>query len=333
MRSSRLRWLPMAVACHCVDTHAADALSVDNGAEPLYVRNLSPIAGLLGLPSQRSAVWRAGLQTAVHGSLSNQFVEEENGGEVLRLDSETTRLALELRYGFAQGWDLQLELPWLRHEGGFLDAAIDNWHHFWGMSDGGRPGAPRDRLDFGYRGEGGGFRLLEDVSGPGDISLSANRVLHRGAAYTLGFGLGYKFATGDDDDFLGSGEEDLFATLRASGTLGGERPLRWHGQLGYLWAGEFQPIEGVAEDGLWYAGAALDWGVWRTVSLQLQLDLHAAPADSAITGIGDDAVMLSLGLRWAFHPRWTVDFNVVEDPAVETAPDIVFQTSLRYRPG
>jgi hypothetical protein len=40
---------------------------------------------------------------------------------------------------------------------------------------------------------------------------------------------------------------------------------------------------------------------------------------------------LTLGARWRFAPDWSVDFNFVEDIQVETAPDVTFQASLRYR--
>ena len=91
-------------------------------------------------------------------------------------------------------------------------------------------------------------------------------------------------------------------------------------------------VENAQESGLWFAGLALDWAVWNSVSLQAQLDLHAAPLDSDITAVGDEAVMITFGLRWQVHEHWALDFNVVEDAAVEAAPDVIFQASLRYRP-
>ena len=132
-------------------------------AEPLYAKNLSPVSGLLGLPSQRlAATGPAGaLDLAAHASVANNYVLEIDGAEQVNLDGETLRLALELRYAFADRWDLQLEVPWLDHSGGRLDSAIDNWHDFWGMSDGGRSDAERDLLDFRYQGNGA-FSLQDD---------------------------------------------------------------------------------------------------------------------------------------------------------------------------
>jgi long-subunit fatty acid transport protein len=76
----------------------------------------------------------------------------------------------------------------------------------------------------------------------------------------------------------------------------------------------------------------VDWQVAERWSLIAQVDSHAAPADSDITTLGDDAVMATVGVRWRFAQNWSVDVNVVEDIRVETAPDVTFQASLRYRP-
>lgn len=321
-------------------TQAAAALLTVLGAlsaaasEPLYVKNLSPVAGLIGLPSQRDAYTTAegGVMLGLHGSLASQYVNDSNSNEFLNLDGETTRLALELRYGLAQNWDVQLELPWLDQSGGNLDGVIDDWHDFWGMSDGGRSDAPRDVLNYRYASSEGGFILQDDASGLGDVSLSLSHAFYRDDNSAVSVALGYKFAAGDDDDFLGSGADDVFVALRFSGAQLSDLPLNWHGQAGYLRAGDSDLLEGIQEQNLWFAGLAMDWQFAQHWSLIAQLDSHAAPLRSDLTGVGDDAVLGTLGARWHFARHWSVDFSVVEDIRVETAPDVTFQASLSYRP-
>ncbi|MEH6608603.1 MAG: DUF3187 family protein [Halioglobus sp.] len=304
-------------------------------SEPLYTKNLSPVAGLFGLPAQRSArIGSAGVSSlALHGSVASHYVSDSESAEVLNFDGESQRLALEWRYGLTDNWDLQLEVPWLDHSGGQLDSLIDDWHNFWGLSDGGRSKAPADVLDFHYASAAENFQLQDDVSGIGDTSLSVSRVLYRDAGSTAAIALGYKFATGEEEDFLGSGADDVFATLRFSGQHKADLPLTWHGQLGYLRAGDTRILGDIQEKNLWFAGLALDWRIAERWSLLAQVDAHAAPADSAIGGLGDEAIMLTVGGRWRFSRDWAVDLSVVEDVRVETAPDVSFQASLRYRPG
>jgi hypothetical protein len=303
-------------------------------SEPLYVKNLSPVAGLLGLPSQRDAYTTpSGAVAAVwHSSIASQYVNEGNSTEFLNLDGETVRIALELRYGLAQNWDVQLEVPWLDQSGGDLDGAIDDWHDFWGMSDGGRSTVPKDVLDYHYASPEGGFSLQDDASGLGDISLSLSHEFYHEDNSAVSLALGYKFGTGDEDEFLGSGADDVFVALRFSGAHLSDLPLSWHGQAGYLRAGDSDLLGDPQERNLWFAGLALDWQFAQHWSLIAQLDSHGAPLHSDLTGVGDDAVLGTLGTRWYFAPQWSVDVSVVEDIRVETAPDVTFQASLNYRP-
>jgi hypothetical protein len=303
--------------------------------EPLYVKNLSLVAGLSGLPAQRDAatVDSGTLVAALHSSLANQYVADSSRDEFLNFDGETLCFALELRYGLAQNWDVQLEVPWLDHSGGNLDDWIDDWHDLWGMPDGGRDDVRNDQLDYRYANrDGTEFSLQDSTSGLGDISLSLTHAFYRNKSSVASLVLGYKFSTGDEDDFLGSGGDDAFVALRFSGPQLSDLPLSWHGQVGYLRAGDNDVLGDIQEQDLWFAGLTVDWQVARRWSLIAQVDSHAAPTDSDITALGDDAIMAAVGVRWRFAPNWSVDASVVEDIRVETASDVVFQASLRYHP-
>lgn len=302
--------------------------------EPLYVKNLSPVTGLLGLPSQRDAATadKGSLQVALHSAIANSYVLDNSADEYLNQDGEITRFALELRYGLADNWDVQLEVPWLEHDGGNLDRVIDDWHDFWGMSDGGRPRVSRDLLEYRYAAPGAGFWLQDSASGLGDVSLSLSHAFYREGGTSASVVLGYKFGTGDEDDFTGSGADDAFVALRFTGEHLSDLPLSWHGQAGYLYAGDSDLLGDAQEQHLWFAGLAVDWRVAGAWSLIAQLDGHAAPMDSDLKALGDVAAMVSVGGRWRFSPHWALDLSLIEDIVVETAPDITFQASLRYSP-
>ena len=303
-------------------------------ADPLYVKNLSPVTGLLGLPSQRTADTLEGgkLSGALHFSIANHYVTDADADEFLNLDGETVRVALELRYGLAQDWELQLEVPWLDHSGGELDSVIDDWHDLWGMSDGGRSNVDNDLLDYQYATPGSGFRLQDDSSGLGDISLSITRPFYRRDDAVASLVLGYKFGTGDEDDFLGSGADDGFIALRFSGHHLSGLPLSWHGQAGYLRAGDSDLLDDTQDQNIWFAGLALDWQLAANWSLIAQFDSNAAPMDSDLKGVGGDAFLITGGARWRFARHWALDVSVIEDIRVATGPDVTFQASLRYSP-
>lgn len=311
------------------------ALPMVAGAEePLYVKNLTPVTGLLGLPSQRSAdtLDKGALSGALHTGIANLYVLDADADEYLNLDGEITRIALELRYGLLANWELQLELPWMDHSGGNLDKVIDDWHDLWGMPDGGRDQVPRDLLDYRYATPQGGFGLQEDSSGLGDISLSLSHAFYRDAGAVASLVLGYKFGTGDEDDFLGSGADDGFVALRFSGEHLAQLPLSWHGQAGYLRAGDSDLLADSQEQNLWFAGVAVDWQLADNWSLLAQVDSNAAPLDSDLKAVGGEAYLITVGGRWRFAQHWSAEISVIEDIRVQTGPDVTFQASLRYRP-
>lgn len=301
-------------------------------SQPLYVKNLSPVTGLLGLPSQRSAHTQAAgsYALALHSSIASHYVVDSAPAERLNLDGETLRFAFESRYGLSENWDVQLEVPWLAHSDGKLDKLIDNWHDFWGMPDGGRSYVDRNILDFNYRDPAARFSLGDDTSGLGDISISLNHVFYRSGDTVLSASGGYKFATGNEDKMLGSGAGDVFFSLRFSGPQLSDLPLSWHGQLGYLYAGDSDLLGPRQENNLWFAGISVDWALSQQFSLIAQLDMNTAPISSDLPALGDEAIMGSLGGRWHFADKWALDFSFIEDIQVAAAPDITFQASVRY---
>ncbi len=301
--------------------------------EPLYAKNLSPVAGLLGLPSPRAAAIAGpgNVQLAAHVGIASHFVVDSSSREAVILDGETWRIAFDVRYGFAEGWELQVEVPALSHDGGSLDSLIDGWHDFWGMPDGGRKRVPRDRLDYAYATADGSFALRDSAGGIGDTTLSVQRALYRDDSWQLSVGAGYKFATGRERDFLGSGAEDGFVVLRAGRAAPGSR-FSWQGQAGYLRAGRSDLLGTAQERDLWFAGAGMDWAWLDSLSLLVQLDSHSAPLASGLTAVGGTALLLTAGARWRFSEDWALDLSFVEDIRVGTAPDVTFQASLRYRP-
>jgi Protein of unknown function (DUF3187) len=310
------------------------AATTAQAREPLYVKNLSPVIGLMGLPSQRDAFATepGRMEAALHSSIASHYMRDLDTGEYLNFDGETLRFALDLRYGLAENLDIQLEVPWLDHSGGDLDKAIDDWHDLWGMSDGGRSDVPRDLLDYRYVTEAGGFGLQEAASGLGDLNLSLNYVFYRKDASAMGVAVGYKFATGDADDFTGSGADDAWVAVRFSGEQLSDLPLVWHGHAGYLYAGDGDLTEDYQETNLWFAGLSMEWRFGQYWSALAQFDSNAAPLKSNITGVGDDAYIATVGLRRSIGKNWSTEFSVVEDIGVETAPDVTFQFSVRYSP-
>ena len=302
-------------------------------ADPLYAKNLAPAAGLFGFPNLRNAnALEGGAWTvALHGNVANNYSVDDNRRESVNFDVESRRLALRAAYGFGGGWELEAEVPWMRHEGGDLDKVIEKWHDFWNLPDGDRDDAPRDLVDVRYAGPGAEFSLQEEVDGVGDINVALVKTLWNSDTAAVSARAGIKLATGEEEDLLGSGSEDYYLSLNFSGDHRTDIPIVWHGQVGYLRAGDADVLGDIQEQDLWFAGLGMAWRAWQAVHLKVQVDSHAAVADSALTQMGDTSVQITAGLAWLFAEGWEAEFSFSEDIAVDTAPDFVLQLGVRYR--
>jgi hypothetical protein len=312
---------------------AGAVLPLQLHAEPLYSKNLAPVSGLFGFPVMRNAqvLEQAQFSVLLQGNIANDYSVDRSGSEFVNFDGETDRLAGRFAYGLGRGWELEGELAWMRHYGGELDRWIEDWHDLWGLPDGNRDEVPRDMINFSYKGPGASFAMLDDVDGAGDAHLAVVKRLWQSPTAAISARAGVKFGLGEEEDLLGSGSDDYYLSFNFSGQDKSARPLTWHGQFGYLRAGDAEVLGSIQEQDLWFAGLGLEWQTWQQVHLKLQVDSHDAVADSDLDQLGDVAVQLSAGVGWLFAPGWELEFSFSEDIAVDTAPDFVIGLGLRYR--
>lgn len=90
--------------------------------EPLWVENLSPLAQLVALPSQRSADIKEGLSVSVHTDITTHFVSQASERERVFFDGETQKQSVNLRWGLSPQWELSAHLSSIKHYGDFVDA-------------------------------------------------------------------------------------------------------------------------------------------------------------------------------------------------------------------
>ena len=324
-----MRTLKTSALAICIALASPRALSQ---SDPLQITNLSPLASLRAIPSQRSVDTARGLSWAASSTLSNHFTLENKGEESLFLDGQTDALTLSLRYGLPKQWDVEVTVPWRHHSGGFTDNLISSWHGFFGLPDGNRDNYPIDALHYQLSQPEHDRRLSRSASGLGDIHVAVSRPLLEIDGGQLGISAGMKTASGQSSDWLGSGATDVYALLRFSGQQLGGWPLWWHGQLGGTKAGESDLLGPQQRRSLWFAGLAAEWRFSPRWSALVQYDAHSALLDRELEALNDPAGMLSFALRWRPTSRWMVDVGFSEDVVVESAPDITFLLNARYVP-
>lgn len=324
----RAKLLALTAAAALLPTHTfAEVMH-----EPLWVENLSPLAQLIAIPSQRSADVRAGLSLTWHSDVATHFVSQASSDERVFFDGETQKHSLALRWGLSSNWDISATLPVVKHSGGFVDSYVNRWHDFFGMSDGGRSGLPDDLIRYQFDGLNQQAVLDRSVSGQGDVVLEISHVSERQRDLQIAYAVGYKASSGSDSDWTGSGAADSYGVARFSGAHQGNLPLYWHGQVGVSRAGSSPLLGAQQREWIWFTGLSAEWRLGDDWALIAQFDGHGAPSDSTLDALGDPAGMLSFGVRRQLDRQWAVDLSFAEDIIVESAPDIIFQASIHYRP-
>ena len=300
---------------------------------PFYSSNQSPLIQIYGLPALGEArVLSPDEATlSLHAQIANHFTGATNSSENLSLDGETHRLTLAWRQGLAGNKEWGFELPYLSHNGGFLDRSIEEFHDLFGMPQNGRTDLARGRIDYRYTRQGVNLvNLTRAVNGPGDARLSiAKPVLQESASqYVAAWRMSLKLPTGDDTELLGSGSTDLATWLSAATT---RAPDKWNlyggGGLMLMSQGKVMPQQ--QRHLVAFGTFGISQKFFQQISINAQLDVHSPfYNDSGFRQLGEYAVLGLLGLNWEFAPRKFVEFSVSEDFMVGASPDVTFNLSL-----
>jgi hypothetical protein len=310
---------------------ALGLLSVEAAAqqdEPFQIRNLNPLTAIFGLPSWETVV--PGHRFGATVEVANHYRLSARNGNVLVLDGETLRTTLSFSHGFGDRWSVGADLPYYRQSGGVLDDLIDSWHSAFGMPDGGRNGRREGELLFLLGDRAGRFFELEKATaGIGDAQLKIARTI--GANRRFVAQAAVKAPTGDEALLAGSGSTDVSVTLLRSErlTLRG-RAAGYFWGVGALRAGEPELVDFDAETLVYTAVVGGSWQPWRRVGLKAQLDFHTPFFNSPLEEIGESAIQATLGAWLRPSERATLEFAVVEDLEVSTAPDVVLHVSARW---
>lgn len=303
--------------------------------EPFSTSNLNPFVQLYGIPATRSAhqaadgafAWQ--LQTEV----ANNFTDNAGDNETIVIDGETWKTTLSLRYGITDRWEVALDVPYMRHDGGSLDSFIEDWHGWFGLPNGGREDVLDDQLAYLYQLDGVTRVNLQDTaSGIGDVRLSVGYLLGQEEDRSWSFRAGVKLPTGDPEDLTGSDGTDLFMSLHLSdASLIKHENWYFHGSLGVLVPEGGDVIKERVEDYVVFGSTTVSWHTWENIALKAQLDFHSSMYESELKELDELAVQLVLGGSVRLGEKLLLDVSVSEDIVTDASPDVVFQLGLRSR--
>lgn len=313
----------------------------DAMAAPFRLVNLNPFHLLYGVPAS------AGTRVLPEGSaelvlsmdMASHLRVGASGAEIVLIDGETWRQGLSLRYGLGGDWELLVDVPVVSHTGGAFDGFIEDWHDAFGLPQGDRDRAPRDRLALFYAdGSGTHIDIDSDVHSLGDASLGVGYALPSSPFSNDGVVVRamVKLPSGDADALAGSGGYSASAWAETSGAFPGSAVSR-----NWLYAATLGVLAGEAPEGLSDIGGrfivfgrfGVTWRALEDLRLVAQVEVHTSPyGASALSALSDPAVMLGLGGTLRVTERMALEVAVTEDDGTwHAAPDIGLHAALRWR--
>ena len=311
-----------------------------DAATPLRIVNLDPFHLVYGIPGSFGAcVLQPGASELIASlDIASHMNAARSGSERLFIDGETYRQALALRYGFGDGWEAVLELSVVSHAPGVFDGFIENWHEFFGLPQGGRDTAPRDRLAIRYD-KGGRARVdvTDGVTAPGDIALGVGHRVRRNFLSNDGLAIRgvVKLPTGDEDALASAGGFSASIWAETSGALfgsGGARDWLYSATLGAL-AGRTPDAIGTGGRIVAFGRLGLTWRALDRLALTAQLDVNSSPYTSALAPLAGPVVVIGVGGRVKLTPHTSLEIAIAEDDGSRrAAADFGVHVALRWRP-
>ncbi|MEI8342700.1 MAG: DUF3187 family protein, partial [Verrucomicrobiota bacterium] len=260
------------------------AWSADMEITPFRAVNQGPLVQIYGFPRDTGADIVASGKTTVSlfEDITSNYTAHDNGNEQILLDGEAYRTVFAVRRGLGRGWEVGLELPLIVQGGGFLDSLIIDWHKTFGLPQGGRDDAPKNRVSYRYTKDGvEKLRMENSGSGIGDLSLNVGFSLYERdgseSRDRVALKAALKLPTGDASTLRGSGSTDLSLALCGSmnnftewGSLG------VFGSLGGMAATRGEVLVDQQNRLAGFGSAGIGWGPAEWISFKVQLNVNSA---------------------------------------------------------
>ncbi len=306
---------------------------------PFRATNQSPLVVIHAIPVDSSATItpKGHVSSAFTFDLASNYTyaSDFSSGDNLLFDGESYRWTVSTRYGLTDRVEIGIDIPYMLYGGGFLDSFIIDWHDTFGLPQGGRDSAAKNRSQYSYT-KDGRQKLLMDRSGSGlgDVTLTTGVKLFENrslaGAESVAFRATLKLPTGDSDRLLGDG------AIAGTGSLCGgmNRFTRWgtvglFGSAGLMVSDDGKVLRDQQKNLAGFGTLGVGWGPLSWISFKLQLNGNTPLyGGSNLAEISKPPLMLMMGGALKFPGEYILDIGVSEDVSVATAPDVAFHLGL-----
>ena len=308
---------------------------------PFYTSNQSPLVQIFGLPAAESAIVQPSGHTwsLLAIDAANNYSSVDTTRENIILDGESYRLTLALRYGVTDKLEVGVDVPWVGYGGGVFDSFIEGWHRFFGLPQGNRLKAPRNRLLFSYSRDGTEQLRLDDSNfGMGDIRLGSGWQLYNDGSSNpraVALRMSVKLPTGSSSKLHGSGSTDVALWLSGSDDYllpGSWGHMTLFGAAGGMVMTDGEVLKEQQKNLIGFGSLGFGWSPADWIAFKTELSAHTSfYKGSDLQALGQPALQLLIGGTLGFSPKTALDIAVSEDVTVATSPDLAVHLGLSHQ--
>lgn len=311
--------------------------AADMEITPFRTINQNPLLQIFGIPSETAAgITPSGtISTSITQDIANNFAASTAGSESIFLDGESWRWVMSARYGFGKNFEAGMEIPLIVQGGGIWDAFIVDWHKTFGLPQGGRDTAPKDRILYSYTKEGvQKLNMNRSGTGIGDITLTGGMKLYDQQKNDyrdfIAIRTSLKLPTGDSSMLMGSGSTDFSLYLCGSMTNFTEwGSIALYGSLGGLALTKGDVLGSQQNNLAGFGTLGIGWGPAEWISFKIQINGNTPLYyGSSLNELSNGSLMLVSGGALKLPGNYFLDISVSEDVAVNTAPDVALHFGL-----
>jgi len=303
--------------------YASQALAAPVG---LNTRDQNPMFQAYFLPSI-DLNSHQGWQVSHSVYLTNAFQSNQQGNETLILDVENYRYDFSIAYQ-KKKLRLSATLPLIFNEDGIFDDAIEDWHDFFGLTQGGRTSRPHNKLGITYTRNGETFFSQTNATNDiGDIAVSLSYSLSDSNKNFSTFSLAIDLPTGSEKNISGNGAVDT--ALWLSQAYRASKLTRLYGLYGISLPGKGGQLERLRKSTVWVGQIGLEQQLYPGWNAILQFDAHTAFIEGSQLRALGHSLQVQIGLRvMKITEHHDIDLFFSEDILVGSAPDITIGVRL-----
>ena len=261
---------------------------------------------------------------------SSFAVKENINSDQLILDGEITKTSINYTNQISDNLTINVNLPLHTFNKGFLDSPIEQWHNFFGLSDGSRVNFPKNQLNFEILSNSNKEKIKDSYIGFGDIQISTKLNFYSKNENDLYFITSIEIPTGSKKKNLGNKEFEGIVALnlkknirdnlvinsvfgvsiinQKDSFLFKERNINYFSKLLFSWKPQYFLFK----------------NVFNPLIYKINIEVFEPKIKSDFKALGDKYYVFGLGATYEFAKGKYFNFGFSEDLKVNSSADFSF---------